>query len=348
MPKQISLTQKQIEELKEFSKNKETNSKESLRTQAILMLNKKLDLELIEDLTEFKRSTVFGLRNKFLKKGIEGIRDKNKKKPRALLTKGERAQVLEALKNNRPRDFGFEEDYWTTWSLGHFIREQYGVKYKSKTSIYLIFKEARFTFHKPGKVYRKRDEQQVQKWKADVMPIIENAWKDDKVEIFAADEMILSSVTTFQKIWLPANEYPKIEVTSKRENRSFYGFLNIKTGREHAFIAEKQNMYISVEVLTQLRSRYPKRKLLLLWDNAGWHRGSAVQEFLDQDKNINVVHFPPYAPDENPQEKVWKAARKHVSHNRFIDNIKQVSNEFAEFLNNTFFEYSLLGFKSQN
>ncbi len=347
MPRQIVLNQAQIEDLKAFSKNKETNTKESLRSQAILMLNRRFDLGIIEELTGFKRSSIFTLRNNFLRKGIDGIRDKRKKKTRSLLTKGQRTQILETLKNNTPRDYGFDEDYWTTWSLGHLIREQYDVKYKSKTSLYLIFKEARFTFHKPGKVYQKRDEQQVQKWKEEVMPVIKKAWNSDQIEIFAADEMILSSTTTFQKIWLPAGEYPKIEATSTRENRAFYGFLNIKTGREHAFITEKQNMYITVDVLKQLRRNYPKSRLLLIWDNAGWHRGSAVQEFLKGDKNIDLIYFPAYAPEENPQEKVWKAARKNVSHNRFIDNIKQISNDFAEFLNNTFFEYSLLGFKSK-
>jgi transposase len=348
MPKQIFLTEAQVEELKAFSKNKETNTKESFRVQAILMLNRKLDLELIEELTGFKRSSIFRLRNSFLKKGIEGIRDKRKKKPRGLLTKSQRTQILQVLKNQTPRDFGFEDDYWTTWALGYLIHEQYGVKYKSKTSLYLIFKEANFTFHKPGKVYQKRDEQQVQKWKEDIKPIVENAWKNNNIEILAGDEMILSSITTSQKIWLPAGEYPKIEVTSKRVNRSFYGFLNIKTGHEHAFVTEKQNMYITVDILKKLRTEYPKRKLLLFWDNAGWHRGSAVQEYIDRDKNIDIIHFPPYAPEENPQEKVWKAARKHVSHNRLIDNIEKIANEFAMFLNDNFFEYSLLGFKSKN
>jgi transposase len=346
VPKQIFLNETQLEELKAFSKNKETNRKEALRVQAILMLNKRLELDLIEELTDFKRSSIFAVRNRFLKQGIEGIKDKRKKVQSGILTKNQRTQVLDIIKTKKPRDFGFDEDYWSTWALGYLIHEQYGVRYKSKTSLYLLFKEAHFTFHKPGKVYQKRDEQLVKKWKEDVTPIIENAWKNDNVEIIAGDEMILSSITTFQKIWLPAGEYPKIEISSKRENRSFYGFLNIKTGREHAFVTEKQNMYLTVDLLKKLRSEYPKRKLLLFWDNAGWHRGSAVQDFLNQDKNIDIIYFPPYAPDQNPQEKVWKAARRHISHNRLVDKIETVANAFALFLNSTFFEYSLLGFKS--
>jgi len=346
MPKQVLMIKSQIEELKEFLKNKETNTREAQRAQAILMLNRKFDLEFIEELTGFKRSSIFSIRNKFLKKGIAGIRDKRKKKPRGLLTKNQRTQILETLQKRTPREFGFEEDYWTTGILGHLIYEQYCVKYKSKSPLHLIFKEAKFTFHKPGKVYKKRDENQVKQWKEDIKQIFEKALLNDSIEIFAGDEMILSSITTFQKVWLPSGEYPKIEVSSKRENRSFYGFLNFKRNCEHAFIAEKQNMYITVDVLKKLRSAYPKKHLLLFWDNAGWHRGSAVQDFLKSDGKIDIIYFPPYAPEENPQEKVWKAARKNVSHNQTINKIETIANSFCTFLNTTFFEYSFLGFKS--
>jgi len=31
-----------------------------------------------------------------------------------------------------------------------------------------------------------------------------------------------------------------------------------------------------------------KKKLLIFWDGAGWHRGSKVQEFIKQDKNTHI------------------------------------------------------------
>ncbi len=113
------------------------------------------------------------------------------------------------------------------------------------------------------------------------------------------------------------------------------------------FLTEKQNMHISADVLRQLRNQYPHKKILLFWDNAGWHKGSAVVNFLQHDGNIDIINFPPYSPEENPQEKVWKAARKNISHNRLIDDLSKTSQNFLNFLNNTFFPYSLLGFKSK-
>lgn len=156
--------------------------------------------------------------------------------------------------------------------------------------------------------------------------------------------MILTTQTTIQKIWLPQGEYPKIECsTGGRKRRSVYGFLNMKTGDEHAFKTEKQNMYVTREILEQVRIIYPKQKIALLWDNAGWHKGSIVQEFLKQDGNFEIIHFPRYAPEENPQEHVWKSGRSHCTHNRFIQDIDAATDELIEYFNTTKFRYSLLG-----
>ena len=164
------------------------------------------------------------------------------------------------------------------------------------------------------------------------------------VIVLTEDEMILSTQTTFQKIWLPQGEYPKVEISNTRQNRSVYGFLNIKTGKEHAFKTEKQNMFITVEILKKIRAIYQNKKLLIIWDGAGWHRGSEVQNFIKQDKGIESIHFPRYAPELNPQEHVWKSGRDHCSHNKFIANIDTATDDFVSFLNSQKFHYSLTGF----
>ena len=182
------------------------------------------------------------------------------------------------------------------------------------------------------------------KWQKETKPIIEQAFQDKDTVILTEDEMILSTQTTFQKIWLPEGEYPKVEISNIKKNRSVYGFLNIKTGQEHAFKTEWQNMYETVKILKKVRKVYPKKKILLLWDGAGWHRGSKTQEFIKKDQKIKTSYFPKYTPEENPQEHVWKNGRDQVSHNRYIENIDTTTDEFIKYLNKTNFPYSLLGF----
>lgn len=342
------LKPKQIQELNELINNSKSSGREVRRAQVVLLLDAETKSEMITALTGYSRRQSFDLRHSYLQKGIEGLKDKRKGKPKELLTKKQREEVIELLKTKSPKDYHYDWDYWTTGIIGDLIKRQYNVQYKSKTSFYIILRQAKFTYHKPGRVYHERNEEEVKEWQKSAKPKLEKALPEENTIILTEDEMILSTQTTFQKIWLPQGEYPKIEISNKRQNRSIYGFLNIKTGQEHAFKTKWQNMYITVKVLKELRKIYPLKRILIFWDGAGWHRGSKVQEFIQKDQNIETIYFPRYAPEENPQEHVWKNGRSQVANNQFIKNIDRIANKFVQYLNASRFTYSLLGWSADS
>lgn len=57
--------------------------------------------------------------------------------------------------------------------------------------MYLVFRKATFTYHKPGRVYGKHDEKEVEAWKAETKPKLEQFLKEENTVILAEDEMIL-------------------------------------------------------------------------------------------------------------------------------------------------------------
>lgn len=346
MKRSPKLSKGQIVELSNIIKSTESAGLEISRAQAVMLINDEVRGESLGRLTGYNEKHAYRLRNLYLRHGLKAIEDNRKPKPKELLTVRQREEILEVLKSKTPNecDSYYNADYWDTGVLAAYIFRKYKVRYKSKTSYYIVFRRAKFSYHKPGRVYEKRDEARVRQWQNDTRPILKKAYSEPDTVVLAEDEMVLSTQTTFQKIWLPKGEYPKIEVSNTKKNRSVYGFLNIKTGREHAFKTEWQNMYITCDILKQIRSIYPTQKILLLWDGAGWHRGSKAQEFLKEDNNIQVHYFPTYSPEENPQEHVWKEGRSQVTHNRFLKDIDEATDDFVAYLNNTSFPYKLIGF----
>lgn len=347
MDRGTKLSNKQLKDLKDLiSDQKKYSKKEIMRAQTILLLDQATNVETISMLTGYKRRHIFYLRAEYLLNGLGSIIDKRKPPPKELLTRQEREEIREILLQTTPLDYGYKNEHWTTAILASLIKSFYGVSYASKTSYYVLFKQASFSYHKPGRVYEKHNEEEVIKWRKKASKQLSESWGNEEVVILTADEMVLSTQTTFQKIWLPQGDYPKIEVSNTKENRSFYGFLNLKTGQEHVFKTMKQNMYETVKCLKKIRRKYPDKKILLFWDSAGWHRGSEVQTFLKNDGNITVEYFPPYSPEENPQEHVWKTGRFNITNNKFIENIDKASNDFARYLNKTKFKYEMLGFSA--
>ena len=342
------LNSSQKEVLRNIIANNKSPGLEVKRAQAILLLDDGEPIAKIIRFTNYRRRHIFHLRQRFIKEGGAALTDRRKGKPKELLTKKQRKEIIETLKTKTPNECDpyYNSDYWSTGILAEYILKAYTVQYKSKTSYHIVFRQAKFSYHKPGTVYQRRNQEEVDAWKEKIKPLIQKAWSDDNVVILAQDEMHLSTQTTIQKIWLPKGEYPKIEISKKRESRSIYGFLNVKTGREHAFKTKWQNMYINAEVLPQVRKMYPTQTLLLLWDKAPWHQGRVAQEYIAKDGNIQTISFPGAAPDQNPQEHVWKKGRSHVTHNNFLTNIDQATDDFVNYLNTTKFRYSLVGFSA--
>jgi len=342
------LTKEQMLELEEFIKRGTSKSEEAKRAQAILLLEQHSSNNLIEAITGFKRASGVRLRKRFVKDGLEAIKNKREeKKPRALLTRHQREQVESILGNDTPRNYGFNCSYWTTSILSQLIYEQYDVKYSSRTSIYLLFKEAKFTYHKPERISCMHNQELVNEWKKKKRSIVKHAFNEKDTVILSGDEMHLSTQTTVQKVWLPQGKRAFIDTTVKRKSCSIYGFLNIKTGQEHAFKTKKQTMHITCEILDKIGKLYLNKKIVIFWDNASWHKGSKVREFLSKTRhNFHLINFPPYTPEENPQEHVWKAAREHVTHNKLLKNLEKTTSDFINYLNNSTFKYSLLGFKA--
>lgn len=347
------LSEEQLVELKSWLRSSKDGS-EVKRIQAVILINTRQDPVQISSLTGYSRSRIFSLRKEYLTLGIESLKTKRKGEPKTLLTRKQLQMVVQTVKGKNPQDLGYQSKFWTTGILADWIEREFKVKYKSKTSYYVIFKRIKFTFHKPGRVFEKRDEKEVRKWKIEARKIIDKVWNDPEWVILASDEMILSTQTTFQKIWLPQGEYPMVEISNTRKNKSIYGFLNVKTGKEHAFLADWQNMHITRRILTRVRQIYPKndnkinklkgKHILLLWDNPGWHRGSEVTDYIRKDGKIQVLYFPKYSPEENPQEHVWKEGRNKVTHNQFIGNLDITAKNFVSYLNSHYFTYKLLNF----
>ena len=325
----------------------ERTSREIKHAQAILLIDQEIDPGTIEMLTAYTQKHAYKLRHRYLTCGIEAITDKRTPKPKELLTQKQRAEIIEVIKTKKPEELGayYEKcEYWMTGVLGEYIKRTYDVVYKSKTSHYVLFKEAKFTYHKPGRVSARRNEEEVEKWRKKAKKRIEQAWHDPDTVILTEDEMHLSNQTTVQKIWLPQGEYPKIEIARKRDARSIYGLLNIKTGDEHAFKTKWQNMYVTATIIPEVRNLYPHKKILLVWDQAGWHKGYEAQNAIKHDGNIETIYFPAAAPEENPQEHVWKSGRSMCAHNKFMKDMDTATDEFVSYLNTTKFPYSLLGF----
>ena len=67
------------------------------------------------------------------------------------------------------------------------------------------------------------------------------------------------------------------------------------------------------------RQRYPQ--VVLVIDNAPWHRGKPIAEALRDNPHLEFKRLPSYSPQLNPVERLWKKLRRRATHNRLFDTL---------------------------
>ncbi|EMI68196.1 DDE family endonuclease domain protein [Leptospira noguchii str. Bonito] len=70
-----------------------------------------------------------------------------------------------------------------------------------------------------------------------------------------------------------------------------------------------------------------RKKILLVWDNLSVHKSKAVNVFLQQHtKRLRVEFLPPYAPELNPQEYIWRRWKRNDMANFCPVNLNSLFN----------------------
>jgi transposase len=67
------------------------------------------------------------------------------------------------------------------------------------------------------------------------------------------------------------------------------------------------------------REAYPR--VVLVLDNAPWHRGRPIDDALRDHPHLEFKRLPSYSPQLNPVERFWKKLRRRATHNRLFDTL---------------------------
>lgn len=71
----------------------------------------------------------------------------------------------------------------------------------------------------------------------------------------------------------------------------------------------------------QVYSADRHRRVVLVIDNAPWHRGGVVNEALAANPHLELYRLPSYSPKLNPIERFWKVLRRRATHNRLFESL---------------------------
>lgn len=128
------------------------------------------------------------------------------------------------------------------------------------------------------------------------------------------------------RVW--AKKGKPVEVKVKQGYKSFYIFSSVSphTGDSFSLFLPEVNIEMMNIYLKELEKAYSNKKMLLIMDQAPWHKSSSLQEF----ENIQTKYLPPYSPQLNPVEKLWWWLRKEKTHNEIFKTLDAMMDKLGE------------------
>jgi hypothetical protein len=79
--------------------------------------------------------------------------------------------------------------------------------------------------------------------------------------------------------------------------------------------------------LRDVAGAYPAgghRRVVLVIDNAPWHRGRPIDDVLAEHPHLELYRLPSYSPKLNVIERFWKPLRRRATHNRLFDDLQDL------------------------
>jgi transposase len=140
------------------------------------------------------------------------------------------------------------------------------------------------------------------------------------------DEAGFGRINKPKYCWCFAGVRPNVPCHHIREYRYVYGAVEPGSGESFFYVMPYCNTDCMNLYLDQLSKAYANDHILLIADGAAWHKSKT----LVIPENITVMSLPPYTPEMNPIEQIWKEIRKLGFRNEVFETLAKVVDRLCE------------------
>ena len=310
---------------------KSKNRIEFVRCRIILLLAEKIPVATISNLLECARATVYRTLYRFEEMGEEGLIDRRffqepKKVDDSILKR------LYELVDMNPRDLGWQR---STWSLELFslqIHEEFGVKFSlSHIRNLLLNFQCRLGMPKPALRKPIRGRRLILE---KIARVVKRSSPRD--EVFYADEVDIHLNPKMGRAYMKKGTQHLVITPGQNKKHYLSGAVNYRTGAIIYSEGSYKNSMLFIAMLERISAAYRKSaRIHLILDNYIIHKSRVILQWLSKYGQGFVFHFlPPYSPDENKIERLWRQLHSNVTRNHRHETIEELMTAVREFLKN--------------
>lgn len=211
-----------------------------------------------------------------------------------------------------------------------YIRQTFGISYTNDGVTKLL--------HRLGFVYKqviaipgKLNEEKQMAFVKDYEKLKENK-KEDEVILFG-DGVHPTHNLHKTKAWIKKGGEKQIKTNTGRGRLNINGVLNPETLHVITHFSETINAQETMKLFDKIQLEYKdKQKIIIIIDNATYYKNKDVKAYLaDSTCRIKLKFLPPYSPNLNFIERLWKFMKKYIIGVTYREKFKQFEEDIRYF-----------------
>lgn len=220
---------------------------------------------------------------------------------------------------------------WTTVEVRELIQREFGIEYSPAQVIRILRERLGMHFSKPFPRDYRRPPDAEERLKAALhqvfMILKEKHMTKDDIAVGFLDETSPQNRANTVRVW-SFEARPMVDKNTTHFKSNTIGFYAIQGGSVQAFLANSKEDAM-VDFLQQIKvANSAAKAIVIILDNYSSHLAATVKERA-QELGIYLIHLPPYSPDLNPIEYIWKGIKRIVSR-EFVDTLDEMKSKIAE------------------
>ena len=279
---------------------------EAMRERAVRQVQDGESPEVVGRVLGLNRSTIYGWLAQYRRGGFGAL------KARPLFGRPPKLDgralkwIFDTVTQKNPLQMKFRFALWTREMVAALIKDKFKITL-SRVSVGRLLAQLGITCQKPLHRALERDEALVQQWLREEYPKIKALARKEKAEIYFGDAAHIRSDRHAGRTWGRRGQTPVVQATGARYGMSLISAVTAR-GRMRFMIKEKGgvNADVFIEFLKRLLAG-SKHTIFLIVDRGPAHRAKKTKAFVESlGSALRLFYLPPYAPDRNPDELVWK------------------------------------------
>jgi transposase len=187
-----------------------------------------------------------------------------------------------------------------------------------------------FSYKKPALVPGKANEEQQRIWIAEYEKLKANLPSDEVICFI--DGVHPTHNTQAAYGWIKKAERKELCANSGRQRINISGAIDLISRKVYVQESKTLNANSSLTFFQKIEMAYPtKNRIHVFCDNASYYKNKAVMTYLKQSK-IQLHFLPPYSPNLNPIERLWKWMRERVMYNTYYEHFETFRSAIIGFL----------------